>query len=88
MISAWTKHIKDPVEQERFKNSILGSKVVLDRLQELINQVEDDVDTLELTTKVYDLPNWDYRQADLNGFRRALKTISKIINLDQKDINK
>lgn len=85
MISAWTKHLKTDEEKVRFKNSVLGSKVVLVRLQELINEVEDEVNTLELNTKIYDIPNWDYRQADMNGFRRALKTINKIITLDPQD---
>jgi len=83
MISAWTKHLKTEEEKERFKNSVLGSKLVLTRLQELLKEVEDDLDKVELNTKIYDLPNWDYRQADNNGFRRALKTINKILTIDQ-----
>jgi len=83
MISAWTKHIKDETEAARFKNEILGSKQVLKRLQELIDEMKEDTESLELNSKVYDLPNWDYRQADTNGFKRALKLVSKIINLDQ-----
>lgn len=83
MISAWTKHLKTEEEKVRFKSSVLGSKIVLERLQEIIKEVEDDLDKTELNTKIYDIPNWDYRQADMNGFRRALKTIDKIITLDQ-----
>ncbi len=85
MISAWTDHLKDPEEKERFKKHILSSKAVLERLQELIDKIEDDYNSTELNVKIYDLPNWDYRQADMNGGRRALKTISKLINLDQQD---
>lgn len=84
MISAWTKHLKDE-EKQRFKNSILGSKEVLDRLSQLIDELKQEADTIELDPKIYGLPNWDYRQADLNGYKRALKTITKIITLDQKD---
>jgi len=83
MITAWTKNLKTDEEKERFKNSILGSKTVLRRLQELLNEVEDDLDKTELSTDIYDKPNWDYRQADMNGFRRALKTVRKIITIDQ-----
>jgi len=82
MISAWTKHLKTEDEKARFKNSVLGSKIVLERLQQLIKEVEDDLDKTELNTKIYDIPNWDYRQADMNGFRRALKTIQTIITVD------
>jgi hypothetical protein len=85
MITAWTKHLKTEEEKERFKNSVLGSKTVLRRLQELLDEVEDDLDKTELNTKIYDIPNWDYRQADMNGFRRCLRTIRSIINLDQQE---
>jgi len=87
MISAWTKHIKDEPDKERFRNSVLGSKIVLKRLEELLNEMKEDVDNAELNVKIYDSPNWDHKQAHLNGFKEALKKVSKIINLDQKDTN-
>lgn len=86
MISAWTKHLKEE-DKDRFRNSVLGSKVVLDRLQDILNEMKEDADSIELNTKIYDIPNWDYRQADTNGFKRALKLVSKIINLDQGNTN-
>jgi hypothetical protein len=85
MISAWTKHISDEEEKTRFKNEVLGSKQVLRRLQELMNELKEDADGLELNTKIYDIPNWDYRQADMNGYKRCLKQVSRIINLDQEN---
>jgi hypothetical protein len=85
MITAWTSHLKTDEEKVRFQNSVLGSKEVLERLQQLSKQAEDDVERGENSTKVYDVPNWDYRQADFNGFRRALKLVNRIINLDQQD---
>lgn len=85
MISAWTKHIKDESEKERFNNELLGSKRVLDRLGALLQEVEGDLDNTEMNPKIYDLPNWDYRQAHTNGYRACLKTIKKLITLDQQD---
>jgi hypothetical protein len=85
MISAWTKHLKTEEEKERFRNSVLGSKTVLLRLQELINEMKEDVERTELDTRIYDMPNWDYRNADTTGYKRCLKQISKLINLDQQD---
>lgn len=85
MISAWTDHLKDPEEKERFKKHVLSSKAVLERLQELIDRIDEDYKQTELNHKIYDLPNWDYRQADMNGGRRVIKTISKLINLDQQE---
>lgn len=83
MISAWTKHLKTDEDKQRFKNTVLSSKEVLRRLQELLTEVEEDLNRTELNTDIYDSPNWDYRQADMNGFRRCLKTIRKIINIEE-----
>lgn len=83
MISAWTKACKSVDEEKDLKNQVLGSKVVLKRLQELLDELKVDADSIESNTKIYDIPNWDYRQADLNGYKRCLKQVSKIINLDQ-----
>ncbi len=82
MISAWTKHLKEE-EKERFRNSVLGSKVVLDRLQEILKEMEDDQNRIERDSRIYDTPNWDYKIAHLNGFRDCLTKVSKLINLDQ-----
>lgn len=82
MISAWTKHLKTEDERARFKNSVLGSKIVLERLQHLIKEVEEGADAVEADPTKYDSPGWAYRQADRNGFRRALKAIQKLITVD------
>lgn len=82
MISAWTDHLKTDKEKEQFKNEVLGSKRVLKRLSDILNTIEDDLDRTELSTKIYDLPGWDYRQADMNGCRRTAKTIQRLITID------
>jgi len=87
MISAWTKHLSTEEEKEQFRKEVLGSKLVLRRLTALLNEMKEDVDNTELNTKIYDIPNWDFRQADMIGYRRCLKQISKLINLDQQETN-
>lgn len=85
MYSIWTKHIKDPADKVQFEKSLKHNRWVLDALTGVLNQLEDESTSLELNPKVYDIPNWDYRQADLNGYRRCLRQIKKLLNLDQKD---
>lgn len=82
MISAWTKHLKTEDEKTRFKSEILGSKRVLERLQDLLKEAENELDAVETDTKKYDSPGWAYRQADRNGFRKAIKIVQKIITVD------
>lgn len=84
MISAWTKHLKED-DKEKFRNSVLGSKLVLERLQDILNEMKEDVESVELNTKIYDIPNWDYRQAHTNGFKDCLNKINKLITLDPKE---
>lgn len=85
MISAWTKHLKTDEEKVRFKNSVQGSKIVLERLKEILDEMEGDQNRIERDVRIYDTPGWDYRIAHLNGFRDAIHKVSKIINLDQQD---
>lgn len=84
MYSVWTKHLKDDREKEEFEKSVYGSRRVLKRLKDLCEESEEDLDGYETNTKNYDNPNWAYRQADNNGFRRCLKMINKLIDLDQQ----
>lgn len=83
MISAWTKHLPDEEEKKRFQSAANGSKVVLNRLQALLDEMKTDAENTELSTKLYESPSWAYIQADANGYKRCLKQISKLINLDQ-----
>jgi hypothetical protein len=82
MISSWWKHLKDPKEIEQLKNSILGSRTVLNRLKALLDEEEAD---LVSTENDYNNVNWAYRQADINGYRRCLRKMNKLINLDHKE---
>lgn len=84
MISAWTKHLKDS-EKDHFQRSILSSKPVLDRLKDLMKEIEADQSRIERDIRIYESPNWDYKMAHLNGFKDCLNKINKIITLDQED---
>ena len=83
MITAWTKHISDDKEKEQFKNEVLGSKRVLERLSVLIDQLDYGLSEEEISPKVYDNPNWAYRQAHANGVKFALRKIKTLTDLDQ-----
>lgn len=85
MISAWTKHIKDEQVKERFKTTVLHSKPTLERLQQMLDEMEMDLTRAELDKRIYDTPNWDYKIAHDNGFLDCLKKVKRIINLDQEE---
>ncbi|SRR5258706_3175255 len=87
MITAWTKNCTSVEEKTKLEASILGSKIALNRVKELMKEDEDALNNREIGSKAYDLPNWEYRQADANGYRRCLKEYQKLLTLDQEDIN-
>jgi hypothetical protein len=87
MISAWTKNCKSEEDKASLESSILGSKIALNRLRDLMKEDEDGINNREVSSKTYDLPNWEYRQADVNGYRRCLREYQKLLNLDQEEIN-
>ena len=87
MITAWTKHLKTDEDKEKFNKSVHAARHVLKRLQELLDEEKSSLESAEISPKIYESPNWDYKQAHTNGFKAALKMVSRIINLDQEKKN-
>ncbi len=87
MISAWTKNLSSVDDINRFKQHLLSSRAILERLQELLDEEKKALDAAEISPKAYDSPNWDYRQAHSNGFKAGLKMVSNLIYIDPKEYN-
>lgn len=84
MFDIWTANLQTDEEKERFQNSLKGSKVVLDRLTEILNVKEMDLDRNMKSLKQYETPNWAFATAHKNGYASALSNIRELINLDQQ----
>lgn len=76
----WTKHLKDK-EAEDFARFVRSSGPVLDRLKDIIKEL-DRSDAPDKKAD-YSNPSWAYRQADHNGFARAIKMINDLIGEDE-----
>ena len=85
MITAWTKHLKTDEEKEQFNRRLKAARYVLERLQALLDEEKDGLESAEISPKIYETPNWDYKQAHTNGFKACLKMVSKLITLDQEN---
>lgn len=85
MITAWTKNLSSDEDIGRFHRQILSSRGVLERLQELLDEEKASLEAAEISPKIYDSPGWDYRQAHTNGFKAALRMVSKLIYIDPKE---
>lgn len=76
----WFNHLpKD--KQEGFKKQINSSRDVLERLQQIL---EDKKTEVVLSTD-YDNPSWAYKQADRNGYDRALTEVINLINMKETE---
>lgn len=84
MYSRWTQHLKTEEEKESFKKEIYSARTVLERLLDLLNEDEALLDRSEMDQRIYDIPNWDYRQAHKNGVRQQMHATRLLINLDQQ----
>ena len=83
MISKWTSHLSDLEEKERFKSSVHGSRKVLERQMEILDEMIAELNSAETSPKNYEIPNWDYRQAHNNGFRQCLMVMKKLIEIKE-----
>ena len=80
MKAVWFAKSKDKKDKDAIKQSILAQREPLDRLKEILEPMLKD----GLPATDYDSPSWAYKQADRNGFNRALTTVLEIINLDKE----
>jgi hypothetical protein len=86
MWTKWTDHLNDPVEKENFQNSIRGAKRVLDRIKAICDEEENTLDRTEMDAKSFDNPNWAYKQAFKNGYRKGLQVTKTLVDLDHQVI--
>ena len=72
-----TSHLTDPEEKEAFTQQLLGAVTVLNRYSNIITKrITKTEDTKEID---YDCPSWSHKQADANGYARAMKEILKLL---------
>lgn len=84
MYTTWTDHITEVKEKEEFKKDIISSKRVLDRLKAVMEEDLETINHKEVNAKSYEIPNWDYKQAHVNGNKAYLYKYLKLIDLDQQ----
>ena len=79
MKTEWLGNLKGE-DRDNFKNSILASKIVLDKLQEIVYNMYKKEESLSSID--YDSPSWSHKQAHTNGKREALKQILELVNIE------
>lgn len=83
MKTRWHQHISGVEDKKQFKESVLNSKFVLDRLSEICYNMLEEAG--KSSKDDYKLAAWPYYQADKLGYQRALKDIIELLQLDPKE---
>lgn len=81
--SAWFLNAKTEKEKEEVKNLVLNSSRILELISNVLNRELKELDTP--SKKDYDKPSWAYYAADNNGYKRAIKKLKDIIEIEEKN---
>lgn len=76
--TVWFKHLPDE-EQESFKDSLRANHHILDRLNDILGEELQGLIQLEDAPATYD-SGYPFRQAQINGMRKALRQIQKYLS--------
>lgn len=81
MKSVWFKqeHNRDPKRKEDFETTIRNSRVIVDRLLEILDQREEALERPEFNLDTYD-GGYPYKAAYLAGSRKELKEIRDLFS--------
>lgn len=86
MLSVWTNHLRNnPEEKQKFEEYVKNSKLLINRLNDILTEFEKSVDRSEKTLDQFDDPNWAYRQAFMNGYKGCLSKLKTAISIDQEE---
>lgn len=77
----WFKDSRNQDDTEKLKKSIIGSKLVLDKLIEICYNIKKSLDH---TSYDYDCPSWAYKQAHINGQKEMLERIISLCTITER----
>ena len=79
MKSKWTAGL-DEQSKEDIIASYRSSKVFRDRLAVMLLEKSSSCERASMALTEYDNPSWAFKQADAQGYKRALAEIISLIN--------
>lgn len=85
MKSIWFSHLRSPEEKKEFKEKIVASYEVLERLEDILETYLDEAEQRQEKLENYELSSWPYLQADAVGEKRIIKKLLNVINLTRQE---
>lgn len=76
--SQWLKGLTDR-EKEDFINLLTNNRKILDKLQEIVYNIVNELETSHKTD--YDCPSWSHKQAHKNGEVEMAKRIIQLTEI-------
>ena len=84
MKTTWTKGLKED-EAKEVKSDFLAANLLFERMTHMLESKMATMDRAGRSEKLYDCPNWTYRQADICGYNRALAEIISLITNETRE---
>ena len=79
---AWTQGLSGE-ETTRMQELVLGTKILLDRLVQILYNMQEKRETSVLDD--YDTPSWSHKQAHLNGEAAMIRKLVDIVEVKERD---
>jgi len=80
MDSRWASHIQDPKQREEFLQLVTNSRIVLNRLLDIMETGQEAITRNEYSEEDYSVPAWSERQAHRNGRRSEHQKLRDLLS--------
>jgi len=77
----WTKHLKTKEERERFEKVLRGSSILITRLLQILEEEEQALSNIEVSSQEFDNPSWAYKQAFRLGEKSRIKKLKDLLSM-------
>lgn len=76
----WIKNLRTDKERTDFEEVLRNSTMVADRILELLDEWENDLNAKDLREADFDTPNWEVKQAARIGDRRRIHRMRELFS--------
>jgi len=83
--SAFERVLDTPEKKEQFYTRYDSNTGLLDVIADALEVKRDNCDTVVTSVDSYTSPAWAYRQADANGYKRALTEVIQLLIIRDQD---
>lgn len=79
LLTVWTKNIEKAEDKKKFEEALRNDTLILGRLREILQEKNKLAENQEISPKLFDDPNWAYKQAYINGYKQGMKQVDDLL---------